>query len=137
VKWHWPLIVMTMLSFLLFNAGHALGTQEIVNPVNTASKTKSGYGNILIVWTPSTTDIAVKVNVTMGTALIGAMRFTPDTLQQSLNYSNPPQSATGSFIIEFDATGQGGKLYVENLKWITKSNQGNVTGLVGLWSTGQ
>ncbi len=71
--------------------------------------------------------------MTMGTAPIEMMHFTPDTLRHTLNYSNPPQSATGTFIVEFNALGDGGKLYCENFKWKTISGESNLTGFIGAW----
>ncbi len=127
-------IVVIILSSCSFFSGKVFSAEVIGTEVKTISEGKREYGNILIVWEPSTIDTSVNVTITMGTALIGAMRFTPDTLKQSLNYSNPPQAVTGIFIIEFNATGKGGKLYVENLTWKTKSNKGDVTSLIGIWS---
>ena len=135
MKLYYQIIVMTWICCIMLTAGNTLATERFINTGNTTLDGRREYGNILICWKASTSEVSVNVTVTIGTALIGAMHFTPDTLQQSLDYSNPPQSATGTFIIEFNATGRGGKLYVEDLKWVTKSNEGNVTGLIGLWPT--
>ena len=134
MKFHYHIVVITLSCCSFFFSGHAYSSEGIGTDVKATSVGKREYGNILIVWEPSTVDVSVNVTITMGTALIGAMHFTPDTLKQSLNYSNSPQAATGIFIIEFNATGKGGKLYVENLKWETKSNKGDVTSLIGIWS---
>ena len=91
------------------------------------------YGNVLIKWEPNLTDIPLTVTITMGAALIEVMHFTPDTLQHTLNYSNPPQSATGSFIVEFNASGKGGKLYCADFIWKTMSGAGNITSFIGTW----
>jgi len=123
------LIITCCLFFITVNA-HEIGS-GLTEHNNGGER---AYHNILIAWEPSTSEIAVTVTVTMGTALIGSMKFTPDTLKQTLNYSNPPQLATGMFVIEFNAKGDGGKLFAENLNWITKSNTGNVTSLIGMWS---
>jgi hypothetical protein len=92
------------------------------------------FDNIVIGWAPAPSGVAVDVTVTMGTALIEELHFTPDTLRKNLNYSNPPQMARGVFTVEFNASGNGGKIYCENLEWKTVGSGGAVTGLVGIWT---
>ena len=129
------LISLIFVRCFFFTSTTTFAVENTTNNVIATSEGERAFGNILIVWEPAANEIAVNATVKMGGALIDVMHFTPDTLKQSLNYCNPPQSATGTFVVEFNATGEGGKLYVENLNWVTKSNTGSVTTLVGVWST--
>lgn len=134
MKFLFQIVVITLGICIFFSSGNVSSAEGIVNTDNTTSEGKIEYGNILIVWKASADEVSANVTITMGTYLIGEMHFTPSTLKQSLDYSNPPQSATGVFIIEFNATGRGGKLFAENFVWKNKSNNGNVTSLIGTWS---
>jgi hypothetical protein len=107
--------------------------EEVEHAEASISELYRQYGNILIKWEPSKTDVSLRVTITIGTALIEVMHFTPDTLKYELDYTNLPQSATGAFLVEFSATGAEGKLYCKNFKWQTISNNGDVTGLIGIW----
>ncbi len=99
---------------------------------NTGSRT---YGNIVVKWTASTTGSAVSVAITAGGAQIAQLGFTPDTLNQYLNYANPPQSASGKFLVTFSPDGQSGQLSCENFIWnIDGQIGGPVTGFIGSWS---
>lgn len=135
MKWRSQIIAMVLIGCVLITPVDSFAKKNALYETTTASEGRREYGNILIVWKSSGSAVALDVTITMGTALIGSMHFTPDTLKQSLKYSNPPQSATGVFVVEFNATGTGGKLYVENLKWASTGSEGNVTSLVGIWST--
>ncbi len=99
---------------------------------NTGSRT---YGNMVVKWTASTTGSAVSVAISSGGAQIAQLEFTPDTLNQYLTYQNPPQFATGRFMVTFSADGKSGQLSCENFVWdINKQPGGPVSGFIGTWS---
>lgn len=99
---------------------------------NTGSTT---YGNIVVSWTASTTETSLAVTITSGGATIGAMTFTPTTLNNTLTYGNPPQSASGLFTAQFNANLTSGTLSCSDFAWdLTSGSGGPVTGIVGIWS---
>jgi hypothetical protein len=99
---------------------------------NTGSRT---YGNVVVKWTASTTGSALSVAITAGGVQIAQLSFTPDTLNQYLNYQNPPQFSSGKFLVTFDASGQSGQLSCENFIWnIDGQSGGPVNGFIGTWS---
>ena len=92
------------------------------------------YSNMVVTWTASTTQASLNVIVKSGGTLIGDMTFTPTTLNNNLNYSNPPQSASGLFSAQFGPDGTSGTLSCSGFKWsVTSGDGGPITGLVGVW----
>jgi hypothetical protein len=94
------------------------------------------YSNILVKWTGSSSSASLDVEITAGGSLIGSMTLTQDTQSNNLNYENNAETASGEFTAEFNAAGNGGKLYCKDFKWDLTSGKGNTTGLIGTWNVG-
>lgn len=91
------------------------------------------FGQTVINWVPSSTEMSVKVTVTMGGVVIKESTLTPNSLQMVYNAASGPDTSMGKINASFGPDGKSGKINGD-LKWNYEGDPGNYMGFIGSWS---
>ena len=90
------------------------------------------FGNTVISWSPSATEMAVTITVTMGGGIIAKKKMTPEDNQMVYNGVSGQDWSKGIINASFGPTGMTGQINGD-LKWYQGGTNGNYTGFIGDW----
>lgn len=100
----------------------------------TTAGSRTFGGNVVVEWTPSSTEAAVVVKITVGSALAWEQTFTPEKTSQEVHGEGENwKLESGTFTVEFSGNGKDGQLNAHSWLFSVENNQHNFTGLVGVW----
>jgi hypothetical protein len=87
-------------------------------------------------WTGSSTASTLNVTTYVGGVLGGTVTLAEDgSPSQNVNYSDPPNSVTGTYTAQFNANGTSGTL-MGNLKWTVNGQSNSFSGTIATWDCG-
>jgi hypothetical protein len=90
--------------------------------------------NVVVKWTPSTTETALAVEITVNTALVWQHTFTPEFTSHEVSGSGENWSLEGgTFTVTFSGGGKDGQLNAHEWKFAIEGNKHQFTGLIGVW----
>lgn len=100
----------------------------------TLNASRTYPGGVMVTWTPSTTETALDVMVTVGAAYGWHYSFNPDNTEgKPEGGSNTWNLDSGTFTVEFSADGKHGTLFAHEWKYTVNGSQYRVNGQIGNW----
>jgi hypothetical protein len=91
------------------------------------------FNNAVVSWTPSTTDTAVNVTISIGGSQAAFLQFDSATLIQPFSNSGTGYTTQGTFYVSFGAGGTTGVLFSQEWTWTYNGVTSQWAGYIGNW----